>query len=69
MIKLPSSTVQRDPVSSAEDFFQKVVVTLTMHDLGRFLGELDSEEGPQAVKRRDPCDLSDHAFMTVLQRR
>ncbi|KAI8366852.1 hypothetical protein BD560DRAFT_148949 [Blakeslea trispora] len=69
MLKLPNSQLERDPISSAEDFFQKVVVTLTMHDLGRFLSELDSEEGPQAVKRRDPCDLSDHAFMTLLEKR
>ncbi|RCH84900.1 hypothetical protein CU098_003872, partial [Rhizopus stolonifer] len=67
--KAPANSTKRDPALLAEDFFQKVVVTLTMHDLGNFLSELDSEEGPQATKRRDLCDLSDHAFMEVLAKR
>ncbi|KAI7904402.1 uncharacterized protein BX663DRAFT_504939 [Cokeromyces recurvatus] len=67
MTDLPPDLLKRNPFFESEDFFTKIVLMFTMNDVGDFLAELDSEEGPAAVKFRDPCDLSDHAFCTLLE--
>jgi hypothetical protein len=61
---------KRDPFEEARSFFSKVVVIFSMNDdISDFLTGLDSEEGAQAAQKRDPCDLSDHAFAQVLGKR
>lgn len=61
---------KRDPFEEARNFFSKVVVIFSMNDdISDFLTGLDSEEGTQAAQKRDPCDLSDHAFAQVLGKR
>ncbi|KAI9473728.1 MAG: hypothetical protein EXX96DRAFT_579113 [Benjaminiella poitrasii] len=66
---LPPNTLRRDPALEAEDFFTKMMLMFSMNDLGDFLAELDSEEDANAIKLRDPCDLSDLAFAKLLEER
>lgn len=69
IVGLPLGMIKRNPFTLAEDFFAKVVVVFSMNNITDFLTGQDSEEGPHAVKRRDPCNLSDHAFVQVLEKR
>ncbi|GAN07341.1 hypothetical protein MAM1_0157d06837 [Mucor ambiguus] len=60
----------RDPFEEARSFFSKVVVIFSMNDdISDFLASLDFEQGAQAIKKRDPCTLNDHAFAQVLAKR
>ncbi|CEP10464.1 hypothetical protein [Parasitella parasitica] len=60
---------KRDPFEEARSFFSKVVVIFSMNEISDFLTGLDSEEGTGTAQKRDPCDLSDHAFAHVLGKR
>lgn len=58
----------RDPLEMAEAFFKKTVLTYSWHNITEFLEEMDNNEGPQAVKRRDPADLHDYVLMQIIEK-
>ncbi|KAL9537699.1 hypothetical protein MBANPS3_011543 [Mucor bainieri] len=60
----------RDPFEEARNFFSKVVVIFSMNDdVSDFFASLDSEQGAQVTKKRDPCTQNDHYFAQVLAKR
>lgn len=61
--------LKRDPFELAEKFFKKTVLPYALNDITDFITEMDSEDGAQAVKRRDPADLNDYVFMQLLEKR
>lgn len=65
---MPSDFTKRDPCEQAERFFKRIVLLYSYHDITDFLTETDSEDGPEAVKKRDPADLNDFVFMSLLEK-
>lgn len=65
----PAGVIKRDPCEQAERFFKRIVILYSYHDINEFLTELDSEDGPEAINRRDPADMNDFAFMSLLEKR
>jgi hypothetical protein len=68
IIGLPSETVKRDPIEMAQSFFRKTVICYSLNDVTDFLTDMDSEDGPEAVKRRDPADLHDYVLVQLLDK-
>lgn len=67
-INEPNDGTMKDPLEMAESFFKKTVLTYSWHNVTEFLEEMDNNEGPGAVKRRDPADLHDYVLMQNIEK-